>query len=79
MIPPERLSDRPVSIRPSRRRAPARNDEVCSKSINDRDNARANARNRYPLRTRTASRVAQIVVPSPCKLQSGQLAAIEIP
>ena len=59
--------------------ATARKAGVRSNPINDRDKARAKKKNGHPLRTGSWGRVAQTVVPSPCKLQTGQLAAIEIP
>jgi len=79
MTAPERLSACPAAIHPSRRRAPARNTEVRSNSENDRHNARPKIQNKPAFRTGTGVRAAKTVTPCPCKLQTGQLAAIEIP
>ena len=75
----ERLTVLRVLIHHPRCCATARKAGVRSNPIHDRDKARAKKKNGHPLRTGTWGRVAQTVVPSPCKLQTGQLAAIEIP
>ena len=79
MTVPERLSARLVPIQLSLRRAPARNAEVCSNSDYDRDNTRPQIQNGSAFSHQTGGRTAQTVAPCTCKLQTGQLAAIEIP
>jgi len=66
MIPPERLSARPVSIQRSRRRAPARNAEVCPNSDNDRDYARPDIQNESAFSHETGVRAPRTFAPRPC-------------
>jgi hypothetical protein len=79
MTVPERLNARPAAIRLSRLRAPARNGEVRANAQNHPHNIPPKLQNADAFGQAAGDRAAQTVAHCPCKLQTGQLPAIEIP
>jgi hypothetical protein len=79
MTVPERLNALPAAIHPSPLRATARNGDVRSNPQNHPDDTPPKLHNGDAFGHGTRDHAAQTVAHCPCKLQTGQLPAIEIP
>ena len=79
MTVPECLYTRQAPSHPSRRRAHARNGEVRANRGKHRDNTPPNLQNCDPFGHGTGDHAVQTAATCPCKLQTDQLQAIEIP
>jgi hypothetical protein len=79
MTVPEYLNAHSAAVHPSRLRAPERNAEVRSNSDHHRDNAAQKMQNGRAFCSDIRVRDAQAVAACPCKLQTDQLLAIQIP
>ena len=79
MTVPECLYTRQATSYPSRRRAHARNGEVCANRGKQPGNTPQKPQNGNAFSPGTGHHAAPTVAICPCKLQTDQLPAIEIP